>query len=209
MRSEPTTGRVRRSQAERRATTRAALLEATLEVLADRGYSGLTTAEIAQRANVTRGAQAHHFTNKAEMVTEAVRHLTAKLAEDQTAVASSRVGGTGDIVRLLDDLWALHHGAAFAAAIELWLAARTDADLRAALGSLERDFHGAAHVLVARALPEVADSRETAQLLSTTLATMRGLALLTFVHDDVTKEWHAARRQMAAAWTGLAPGSFK
>ena len=52
------TVRARRSQAERRAVTRTALLSATIDVLADVGYARLTTADVCARAGVTRGAQA-------------------------------------------------------------------------------------------------------------------------------------------------------
>jgi hypothetical protein len=58
----------RRTQAERRAVTRRALLDATLDVLAEVGYGGLTTAQVVARAGVTRGAWAHYFATKTELV---------------------------------------------------------------------------------------------------------------------------------------------
>src|SRR5258706_14432846 len=70
-----TAARRRRTQAERRAGTRALLLEATVECLAERGYAGTTTTEVARRAGLSRGAQLHHFGTKTDLVTAAVEHL--------------------------------------------------------------------------------------------------------------------------------------
>src|SRR5436190_18849808 len=72
----------RRTQAERRATTRTALLDATIDCLVEEGYAGTTTTRIVERAGVSRGAQVHHFPTKAELVAEAVRHLAGKRIEE-------------------------------------------------------------------------------------------------------------------------------
>src|SRR5687767_9338551 len=76
------TARTRRTQAERRAVTRKALLSATIEVLADVGYARLTTAVVCARAGVTRGAQAHYFATKADLVVQALLHLTEEMVGD-------------------------------------------------------------------------------------------------------------------------------
>jgi AcrR family transcriptional regulator len=47
---------VRRTQAMRTEETRAALLDATIELLGEVGYAALTTREVAARAGVSRGA---------------------------------------------------------------------------------------------------------------------------------------------------------
>src|SRR5882672_9007518 len=72
----------RRTQEERSATTRALLLDATLECLTELGYARTTTTEIAERGGVSRGAQLHHFPTKAELVTEAVEHLFERRNEE-------------------------------------------------------------------------------------------------------------------------------
>ena len=63
---------VRRTHAERSATTRTALLDATIECLAELGYSGTTTAEVVRRAGLSRGAQVHHFPTKALLIAAAL-----------------------------------------------------------------------------------------------------------------------------------------
>ncbi len=74
--------RPRRTQAERRATTRAALLDAALDCLVQDGYAGLTTRNVADRAGVSQGTQMHYFPTRAEFVAEAVRHVAVKLVHE-------------------------------------------------------------------------------------------------------------------------------
>jgi AcrR family transcriptional regulator len=87
----------RRTQAERRETTRAALLAAARELFAERGHAGVGTEEIVRRAGVTRGALYHHFRGKDDVfraVYEAIeRELTERIA--------AGVPGEGDPVALL------------------------------------------------------------------------------------------------------------
>jgi AcrR family transcriptional regulator len=54
----------RRTQAERRASTRAALLAAARDLFAEKGFAGAGREEIVERAGVTRGAMYHHFESK-------------------------------------------------------------------------------------------------------------------------------------------------
>jgi AcrR family transcriptional regulator len=75
---------VKRTQAERRAATRGALVAVARELFAERGYGSVGTEEIVQRAGVTRGALYHHFRDKEDLfraVYEAVEsELTEKIA---------------------------------------------------------------------------------------------------------------------------------
>lgn len=54
----------RRTQAERSAATRAALIGAARRLFAERGYEAVSTKEILERAGVSRGALYHHFEGK-------------------------------------------------------------------------------------------------------------------------------------------------
>ena len=73
MRAEP--GRklppVRRSQEERRRSTKLAVLRAVLDLLVDEGYLKLTVADVAERAQVSRGALSHYFRTKQDLVVAA------------------------------------------------------------------------------------------------------------------------------------------
>lgn len=70
----------RRSQAERSAATRRALLDAGRELFAERGFAGAGQEEIVERAGVTRGALAHHFATKQGLFRAVVESVETELA---------------------------------------------------------------------------------------------------------------------------------
>lgn len=191
----------RRTQAERRAATRRALLDATLDVLAEVGYSNLTTAQVVARAGVTRGAQAHHFATKAELVVQALRHLTDRLIEEMVArPLRSVVGERDQYLILLNRLWEINAGPASTALIELWVASRTDAELREHLGRFHREVQQHLHRTAATVAPEFAARADARHLMVTAVATIRGLWLLRAVASDtqIRRLWPAARDQLLA-----------
>ncbi len=75
----------RRTQADRSAATRAALVEAGRRLFAEHGFAGVGTEAIVRAADVTRGALYHHFADKTELfdaVVDAVEHdVTTRIAE--------------------------------------------------------------------------------------------------------------------------------
>ena len=83
----------RRTQAERSATTREALVSAARRLFGARGYADVGTAEVVQAAGVTRGALYHHFADKLELfaaVFESVEEETsARIVEAVTAAGPS------------------------------------------------------------------------------------------------------------------------
>ena len=94
--------KVRRTNEERSAETRARLLEATTECLVELGYSNTTTTAIAERAGVSRGAQLHHYPTKAELVTAAVEHLCERLdAEFRAAIVRVPEGGQPEVLDIV------------------------------------------------------------------------------------------------------------
>src|SRR5256885_1522274 len=132
--------KTRRTQAERRASTRAQLLDATIACLYERGYGGTTTTEIAERAGVSRGAQLHHFPTKAELVTAAVEHLSMRRHAEFVRAIGKLPAGEGRTVAAIDLLWSILSSGTFYAWLELMVAARTDAGLRRSMTAVTERF---------------------------------------------------------------------
>src|SRR5215831_6566968 len=82
------TVRAPRTQQQRRAETRRALLDAAVDSLIDVGFARTTTLEVQRRAQVSRGALLHHFPSKAELLVAAVDHLAEMRAREMKAFAS-------------------------------------------------------------------------------------------------------------------------
>jgi len=74
----------RTRKAEQSEATRLALIAVARELFAERGYAGVGTEEIVQRARVTRGALYHHFRDKKDLFRAVYEQLEAKLAEALT-----------------------------------------------------------------------------------------------------------------------------
>ena len=187
--------RTHRTQAERSERTRELLLDATIDCLVDLGYSGASVHEICRRAGVSRGAQQHHFATKAELMTSALRHLFGKLNEEIAEV--DLPAGDDKITTGIDVLWEKYSGTLSTAAMELWVAARTDAELRAALLPVDREL-GHATLERYRASGDMAD---TLVLLTVNLA--RGLALDAMLGGDPDR-----REKLLSEWKRIAVQVF-
>src|SRR5688500_5057118 len=80
-----------RREATARAT-RDALVEAALELFAERGYSEVGTEEVVARARVTRGALYHHFTDKRDLF----RAVHERVEEDLVQRIAAKMAGVSD-----------------------------------------------------------------------------------------------------------------
>jgi AcrR family transcriptional regulator len=198
----------RRTQAERRARTRAALLDATIDCLVEEGYAGTTTRGIAERAGVTPGALQHHFATKTDLLRATRRHISEKVALEIGAYAPAAAMALGPRSEyLLDRMWELGRGPLFRAEMELSVAAGTDRELRRSLVEAQREGAEAIVAVGPLLYPELADRPAFAQLIATAQATVRGLALLRFVNDeDADRAWPSTRAHLLALGLQLSAG---
>ena len=88
----------RRSQAERRAETRRALIDAGRALFTEQGFRDVTTSAIVERAAVTRGALYYHFPEGKDALFEAVfEAVEAEIDAAVLAAAQTTLQNTGDI----------------------------------------------------------------------------------------------------------------
>ena len=71
----------RRTQAERRAETKASLLSAARALFLEKGYDSTGTPEIVAKAGVTRGALYHHFEDKKDLFRALVALEASEIAQ--------------------------------------------------------------------------------------------------------------------------------
>src|SRR3954454_19723122 len=121
---------VRRSQAERSAATREALLDAAIECLIEEGYASTTTNAVAVRAGLSRGAHLHHFQTRTALVAAAVEQLAARWLGGLREARKGRPDGRGRTLAGLDLLWAHDASPLYQGAMDLWTDARSDDELR-------------------------------------------------------------------------------
>ncbi len=163
---------------------RARLLEATVECLVERGWSGTSTTLVSQRAGVSRGAQLHHFPTKADLVLAAVEHLSEARAAELEAAAATLPAGPRRTRAVLDMLARHFVSPVFTAALELWVAARTDPRLLAAVGPLEQRVGREIHRLTVELLGVDESRPRVRELVQATLDLVRGLGLANTISDD-------------------------
>jgi hypothetical protein len=96
---------------------------------------------------------------------------------------------------VLDMLAASFTGHLFVAALEVWVAARTDAELRAALIPLEAKVGREMHRLAVDLLGADESKPGVREAVQATLDLLRGLGVANLLTDDSTR-----RRALLTAW---------
>jgi AcrR family transcriptional regulator len=198
--STTTSTRARRTQEERRAATRGALLDAALACLVEHGYEGTTTGRVCERAGVSRGAHQHHFGTRQALVAAALDELALRRLDEIRGELASLPPGAERIEQALDAIWGWFTGPLFQASIDLAAAARTDEELRASLEPVEARLSQGTLLCCREMLADGASDRGRDPLIQMTLGTVRGLALLPILHPgnrSAAKQWAFARTRLA------------
>jgi AcrR family transcriptional regulator len=167
----------RRTQADRSEAMRARLLHATIECLAESGYGQMSTNDVVRRAKVSRGALAHHFPTKAELVTAAAERLVEsrgkEFRERLSAVEPER--RTPD--EALAVLWSFYDDPTGLALIELTVASRAYPELKVVLGRMTEQIAVITAEMVLEYFPDLAQLPYIEEALRSLHALYAGLAL--------------------------------
>lgn len=176
----------RRSQAERSATTRAALIEAAVRCLNRHGYAATTVAMVAGEAEVSRGRMLHQFPAKVDLMLAVIEFATGFDEHSTRRRISARGDKRAQFMALTDLAWDVQTKPAAMAKLEIVMAARSDtvlaAELPALFTAIERRRR-AGVVEMAREIG-VKDSRAVETMVCLHMAAMRGLAIELTVTED-------------------------
>lgn len=187
----------REPQQDRSRATRQALLDATIESLAEVGWAGTTVGAVAARAGVSRGAAQHHFATRDDLVRASVDHVTDELAERLVATRTYArpEERARAVVEMLTDLWTSSVGRA---ATHLWVAASTDPRLHDLVLPLERRLNLQIYEASFAMLGVGTDEPEVRTAVRLTLHLTRGVGLGSLLRGD-----RARMQADMAHWEGV------
>jgi AcrR family transcriptional regulator len=197
------TGATRRSQPERREEMRRRLVAATLDSLALHGHAGASLSVILEKAGVSRGAWAHHFDTKAEMLALAAEGLLREAVASAGALAPTTplpIDGTAAMAMLLEQAWRrFYEGRHRDLLFEVALAARTDAELKQRLAPIFSDFIAAVGQSWGLALrPRPGAGAAVTDLMVLTVYMLRGMAM-----QELAAGPSPDHARLRALWAGL------
>ena len=177
---------------DRSRATRQRLLEAAVACLAEHGWAGSTVSVVAERAGVSRGAAQHHFPTREDLFTGAVEYVAE---ERSAALRALPVQGRAEVVAALVDLYT---GPLFRAALQLWVAASNEAQLRPRVTELEARVGRETHRIAVELLGADESRPGTRETVQGLLDMARGLGLANLLTDDTVR-----RERVVAQWAAL------
>lgn len=131
--------------AERRAATRAKIMEAAVRCLAEFGYAATSTPLVAKLAKVSRGSLLHQFPTKIDLMLAVAEYASqargAKVREHLAPYPDS----PKRFVQGVDAVWASLHTPAAIALMEVTIAARSDPELAERYPQFAHDLEAGLH----------------------------------------------------------------
>jgi AcrR family transcriptional regulator len=188
-------GQPRRTQRERREATRARILEATFESLLERGYAATTVAEVQARAGVGRGTLLHYFPTRTSLLCASIEHLASTRVDRYAREVQLLPPSANRLTALVDLAWQDFNSPTFFAALELWVAARTDAELADALIPVERNVFKTLHEVALNVVDEAerGDPR-IPTLVEFTIDLVTGLSMSAMLTSNLGRRESLLRR---------------
>jgi len=197
--------RQRRSQAERSAGTRKALLDAAIAALHKHGYAASTTLLVAETAGVSRGAMLHQFRTKADLMT----YVVEAVFEEEVERYGERLSATKDsqqrLIAYPEIVWEVLSRPSGVAVLEILQGSRSDPELAEKLGPIQDRIE---HDALERAgIGFSADPRSALAMMRLVVWAIRGLSIaqvLAPAPEDVVDSVKLLRRLIGAGFqTGL------
>jgi AcrR family transcriptional regulator len=174
---EPVEGQ-RRSQEDRSREARERLLAAAIDVLIRKGYSGLTTKEVAGCAQMSNGALMHHFVSKEELVAAATAAVYQAAVVRGQRRANTAEAAKKPIEGFVTDCLSIYFDWPFTAALEVVIVARTDPALMARITPVMEEYRKTVNAIWLKTFVESGMRPQRAEMvLNLTLNLIRGMAV--------------------------------
>lgn len=183
---------IREPKQDRSRATRQRLIEATIECLAELGWTATTVSVVAERAGVSRGATQHHFPTREDLILAALEFMF----DSRIVTTIGQVNENRSTEAIVTDLLESFAGPFFKAALHVWTNAAADPVLRERIVPLEAKFGRVTHHATVRALGVDDNDPLAHHLVQVTLDLARGLGLADVLTDDSVR-----RRAIAKQWS--------
>lgn len=188
--------------------TRNAMLDAALQCLAECGYAGCSIQSVATRAGVSRGAMLHHYASKLDLMAAVIEYAFYRrmanflerirnLTDEDRQVRNAGIAVSFEISQTPE----------YQAYLELHVASRTDADLRAIFLDRAELYQRVWHAEVEHVFPEWAGDARLGVLNDFVWVMIDGLALNVDVWDDPARV-EAILHLMANTIIGIRAGKL-
>lgn len=197
---------IRRTQAERTASTREVLLKATIKCLYEHGYGATTTTMVADEANVSRGAMLHHFPSKADLMTFVVEQVFEEAVTIYRELLADITNPRERLIAYPEAVWKVDSRPAGIAALEILQGSRSDPELAAKLRPVEAGIEASAIASLSQEFPKP----PSPALLHLIVGAVRGLAITQILtpEEDVTEAIALLQRLLQAGLeAGVLSGS--
>jgi AcrR family transcriptional regulator len=156
-----------RWQQQKSARTREKLLEAAIDCLIDGGYAGLTTAQVAEKTGLSRGAMHHYFATRIDLVAALIEHIfyqRVRLFLDDYLDTLARRGEEMLIELATEAHWRSIETREYGAYLQLAAAAQSDSELNAVFEPTARRFDEVWIAEMIEAFPQWRDQWEAMKL---------------------------------------------
>ena len=194
----------RQTQLQRSESMKVKLLDATLALIREEGWSKVSTQKICARAKVSRGAQTHHFPSKDSLLIAAVQELVNRYQRELDAVFAKDKDHAPSLESLFEFLWdACFDGPLLDCWMDVLVAARTDKSLRENVRTPDRRA-----LSVMRELGDECDTSNVAlkgspaDIVELTVYLLRGMVVQNGVHAAQEQ-----RRELFNLWKRMVLGT--
>jgi AcrR family transcriptional regulator len=191
----------RRTQGQRRKETQNAILSASIELLAEKGYAVFSASRVAARAGVSRGAQEHYFPKKNDLVAASTQYAMREAVEHARLLARNATRSSDPIEKFLIDSEHFFFRPVYQAMIELMIAARSDRTLGRIVYPIAQEARDVLNRIWIDTLDAAGYPRGNAQrFIELTHYLLRGLFLVTS-----WLPYRIDRAEVIDIWRRLAP----